>query len=65
MSDDISYFQEINIEKERGNIIKLPKIASLILISIWIGNRNSEASDRKLFKDYKKKGKRVKKDINE
>ena len=55
--------QEIQIEKERGDIIKLPKIGSIILIACWIGNRNPEKSDKKIFKDFSKKKKRFKKEI--
>lgn len=56
---------QINIEKGRGTVIKLPRIPAIILIACWIGNRNQEKTDKKLFKDYKKKGKRVKKVIEE
>ncbi|EAR83758.1 AAA family ATPase (macronuclear) [Tetrahymena thermophila SB210] len=34
-------------------IAKLPFYSSMILLACWIGNRNPESTDKKLFKDYK------------
>ncbi|KAL4429962.1 hypothetical protein ABPG74_000328 [Tetrahymena malaccensis] len=36
-------------------IVKLPFYSSMILLACWIGNRNPESTDKKLFKDYKGK----------
>ena len=57
--------KEFHIEKERGSQLDLPKIAAIIVLACWIGNRNPEKSDKKIFKDYKFKRKRFNKEIEE
>ncbi|KRX09940.1 P-loop containing nucleoside triphosphate hydrolase [Pseudocohnilembus persalinus] len=52
--------QEVQFEKQRGTIINLPSIPSIILIACWIGNRNVEKTDHKLFKERKVRYKRKK-----
>lgn len=51
--------EEIYMEKERANPLKLPKYEALVLIACWFGCRNAEKTDKKLFKDYKRRKKRV------
>lgn len=43
--------------------VKLPFYSAVILLACWVGNRNPENLDRKLFKDYKgKTSKNVRRD---
>ena len=44
-----------NMQQGSVNIENIQKIPSIMLIACFIGNRNLERMDKKLFKDYKRK----------
>jgi len=49
-----------NAQQSMNTIESLPKIPSIMIIACFVGNRNLERTDKKLFKDYKRKTKKVK-----
>ena len=44
------------------NTHKVPKLAIVIINACWLANRNPEATDKKLFKDYRLNNKKNKRD---
>lgn len=51
--------EELYMEKDRANPLLIPKYEAILLIACWISCRNPEKTDKKLFKDYKRKKKRL------